>query len=357
MKIGILGSGAGGCALAFDLSSSGHEVSIFDMPNYGENLEAIKKKGGIYSLSGDEEHFAKVRVEDNIQDILKSAEIVFVVTPSYGTKPFAEICKSHVSKGYKFVICPGSSGGALEFKQSLGLDLLDDSILVAETHTLPYAVRVMNPGYIHIYLYVKRLIFGVLPSIGNDVIYNIVKELWGDKVRMAKNVLETSLIDGNPVIHPPVTLMNAALIERTKGNFRFYADGITNSVARVMEAVDNERLDIARALGLELDSEPQMSYLEGYIEEGMVNFETGYSNSKTFEPIKAQDKLDHRYLTEDVGYVMVFWSTLAELLGVKIAAIDSIINLTSIVLGNNLKGMAPRTVQTLGITKELLKKL
>jgi hypothetical protein len=40
----------------------------------------------------------------------------------------------------------------------------------------------------------------------------------------AKNVIQTSLQNANPVIHPAVSLANAARIERT-GNFLFYEEG------------------------------------------------------------------------------------------------------------------------------------
>ncbi len=38
----------------------------------------------------------------------------------------------------------------------------------------------------------------------------------------ARNVLQTSLQNGNPIIHPAITLLNAARIERTGGDFLFY---------------------------------------------------------------------------------------------------------------------------------------
>jgi opine dehydrogenase len=68
----------------------------------------------------------------------------------------------------------------------------------------------------------------------------------------AGNVLQTSLQNGNPVIHPAITLLNAALIERTGGDFFFYEDGVTPAVGRLIEAVDRERISIGRALGVDI---------------------------------------------------------------------------------------------------------
>ena len=46
-KIAIIGGGATGIALAADMTLSGHEVSIFEELEYGENLEELKRVGCI----------------------------------------------------------------------------------------------------------------------------------------------------------------------------------------------------------------------------------------------------------------------------------------------------------------------
>jgi opine dehydrogenase len=47
--------------------------------------------------------------------------------------------------------CPSSCAGAIIFKQGLGLGIADDSVIVAETSTLPYAVRLTGPAHITVY--------------------------------------------------------------------------------------------------------------------------------------------------------------------------------------------------------------
>jgi opine dehydrogenase len=48
---------------------------------------------------------------------------------------------------------------------------------------------------------------------------------------------------------------------------------------------------------------------QGYMTE--ANYTTGYSKAPGFRGIRAQSSLNHRYLTEDVGYTMVFFADLA----------------------------------------------
>ena len=45
--------------------------------------------------------------------------------------------------------------GSVEFKNGAQLSLQDEEIIVAETSTLPYAARIVEPGKIHVFLKVR----------------------------------------------------------------------------------------------------------------------------------------------------------------------------------------------------------
>jgi opine dehydrogenase len=165
----------------------------------------------------------------------------------------------------------------------------------------------------------------------------------------AATVLQTTLQNGNPVIHPAVTLLNAALIDRTQGDFMFYEDGVTQATGNLMEAVDRERLAIGAALGLTVIAEPEIGVIEGYMRE--ATYTIGYSTAPGFLGIKAQDNLDHRYLTEDVGYSLVFWTDLARALEVATPTMDALIQVASVVLGRDFRGEGARTLKSTGLAE------
>lgn len=351
MRVGILGSGAGATALALELSQKGFEVIMSDLPEFLGNIRVIKEQGGVYSRHEGNEKFGAVNTVDDIGKVFSEAQTIFVVTPAFGTKPFAQAAKPYVKKGHNIIVCPGSCGGALVFKKELGIDLLDKDIVVAETQTLPYAARIVKPGTVSIYLYVDDLVFTVLPSSETSRIEQIVTQIWPGVARMGKNVIETVLMNGNPVLHAPIALLNTALIERTKGNFRFYADGVTHGVANLIKAADDERIALGQALGIELPTEPEMSTKEGYLEK--CDYWEGYTNSKAFEPIMAPPTLDDRYFNEDVGYGLVLWSSIGDVLGIDTPVIDGVIELASVVRGKDYRELGERTATKLGITKKI----
>jgi opine dehydrogenase len=79
------------------------------------------------------------------------------------------------------------------------------------------------------------------------------------------------------------------------------------------------------------------------------NYSTGYSTAPGFLGIGAQSQLDHRYLTEDVGYSLVFLTDLAARLGVPTPVIDSVITIASVVLARDFRAEGKRTLSTLGL--------
>jgi opine dehydrogenase len=278
---------------------------------------------------------------------MAGADLAVLVGPAYSTEPLAELVGPHLSDGAAVLVCPGSCAGAIAFKRAAGLELDDERVTVGETSTLPYAVRVTEPGVINVFL---KLTTGVylagLPRSGTDRLYDLVKDVW-PAVEKAESVFQTTLQNGNPIIHPAVTLLNTALLERTGGDFLFYEEGVTESVGRLIEAVDNERLAIASALGVTVLSEPAIGAKQGYMVE--ENYSTGYSTAPGFLGIAAQSQLDHRYLTEDVGYSLIFLADLAARLGVATPVIDAVITITSLVLARDLRGEGVRTLSTLGL--------
>lgn len=347
MKIAVLGSGNGGCAVAFECARSGHEVSIFDFESFPVNINAIKENGGIYS-EGQMQGFQKVVYAGfELPKAVEGAELIFVVGPAYSTEAFAKACRPYLRKGQVVIVCPGSCSGSIVFKNALGVDASDEDFIVAETSTLPYAVRLIAPGKIHVFLRLKDGVFiSALPSKRTQYVRGMIASLY-PYMHSAKNVLQTSLQNGNPIIHPAVTLLNAALIERTKGGFFFYEDGVTEAVGRVIEALDKERITLGRVLGFDIIPDPELGMLQGYMQE--ATYDKGYSEAEGFKGIKAQEKLDYRYINEDVGYGLVFMSELGRQIGVPTPVADSVITIASTIMNRDYRKEKARTLESMGL--------
>ena len=347
MRVAVLGAGNGGVAAAFDFAQHGHDVALYATPEYDDNVLAVAAAGGI-AATGDLEGFAPVRYSGHdVAEAMAGAELVVLVGPAYSTEPLAAAAGPHVTDGMAVLVCPGSCAGAIAFRRAAGLALDDERCVVGETSTLPYAVRVTEPGVVNVFLKLRTGVYlAGLPRSGTEPLYELVREVW-PAVEKAESVFQTTLQNGNPVIHPAVTLLNAGLLERTGGDFLFYEEGVTESVGRLIEAVDDERLAIAGALGIAILSDPALGARQGYMRE--ENYSTAYSRAPGFLGIRAQSRLDHRYLTEDVGYSLIFMTDLAARLGVPTPVMDSVIAIASVVLARDFRAEGKRTVSSLGL--------
>jgi opine dehydrogenase len=157
------------------------------------------------------------------------------------------------------------------------------------------------------------------------------------------------------VIHPAVTLLNAGLIDRTGGDFSFYEKGSPWLSAGSSRAWTGSGSRSAAALEVPVLSEPALGVRQGYMLE--ENYSTGYSTAPGFRGIRAQPQLDHRYLTEDVGYSLVLLTDLGRQVGVDTPVMDAVIAIASVVLDRDLRGDRKRTMSSLGLSDYGLEQL
>ena len=347
MRITVMGAGAGGTAVACDCAMHGHEVRLFDFEQFPDNIAAIAEQGGI-KAEGDVSGFGSIAYSGHdIDSALEGAELIYVVGPAYSTEPFGKAMAGKLSAGQTVIVSPSSCGGALAFKRASGLGLHDESVRIAETSTLHYAVRLTEPGKIRVFLKLKAgNLLAALPGEHTGEILELISDVY-PSMEPADSVMQTSLQNANPIIHPSVTLSNAARIEMTGGDFLFYEEGVSDSVGRLIEALDKERIAIGSKLGITVLPDPEMGMRQGYMLE--ANYGSGYRKAPGFLGIGAQPQLDHRYLSEDVGYGLVFLSALGRQVGVETPGIDAVINVASIVMARDYRAEALRTPDSLGI--------
>jgi opine dehydrogenase len=149
-------------------------------------------------------------------------------------------------------------------------------------------------------------------------------------------VLETGLSNLNAIFHPEGMIMNAGWIEHTRGNFLFYREGFTAAIGRVTEAVDAERLAVARALGV-----PASPFIDVFYEAGLTtraahdsgDISRACLESEPNKTIKSPPSLNHRYVHEDVGYGLVPIAAFGRLAGVATPTIDALVQLAGLAVG------------------------
>jgi opine dehydrogenase len=355
MKIAILGSGNGGCTAAADWALLGHEVYLWDFEQFKDNINGINTNGGI-QVQGAIKGFAKLAYAGHdLQKTLKQADFIQVIGPAYATDAFGKACRPYLEKGQIVCVSPSSGAGAIKFKNALGVNIEDDSFIISEISTLPYATRVMAPGKVEVFLKLTGGVYlSAIPAKDTEKVYHIFKLAY-PHASMANSLFMTMLQTGNTIIHPSVTLLNAGRIESTKGDFYFYEDGATPATGRLIEALDNEKLALSDVLEAGIIRDTKIKLDQGYNAE--ESYETGYRTAPGFKGIKAQSNLDTRYMNEDVGYGLVFMSDLGRRFGVPTPVTDAMILIASIIMKRDYKKEAALTLSSLGLGDYSLEQL
>jgi opine dehydrogenase len=351
MKIAVIGTGNGGKATAADLTLAGHKVSLFEFPDFEENIRPLQDKGGINLVGVGRKGFAKLsKITTDIEEALEDTEMILAVLPAFGHKACARACTPYLIDGQMIVLMPGSTLGSLEFRNVLKEKGVKADIRIAELNTLPYAARGSDTK-VRILLQVKKLWLAAFPAKDTKQVLDKYKALY-PVTEGQKNVLEVGLNNGNPVVHPTPSLLNAGRVEYVKGEFYLYGEGITPHVANVIQAVDDERLALCRRLGFQEIPSLDRLYMTGYSITKSSLYEA-YHTSPVFcgkDPIKGPDSLNHRYFTEDTPYGLVTWSSLGDLIGVETPTIDAIIRLVSELHKTDYFAEGERNVVKLGLS-------
>ncbi len=142
-------------------------------------------------------------------------------------------------------------------------------------------------------------------------------------------MLQTGLNNMGAIFHPALTLLNAGRIESTGGDFQFYIDGVTPSVARVLEVLDRERVTVAASLGIR--ARTAMEWLKMAYDATGEDLNEAIHNQAGYYGIKAPRTLNHRYIFEDVPMSLVPIAALGQRYGVSVRGMDSIIRLACII--------------------------
>lgn len=330
-EVAILGAGNGGCTYAGYLGMKGHSVRLFEFPQFAENLTEIGRIGGVH-LKGTIDGFGKVKtITTEISEAIKEVDTIMVVVPAFAHRKMAQACAPYLKEGQIVVLNPGSTFGALEFKSSLYEFGNHRDVTIAETSSNMFGCRKLGPAEVNVMALKKIMPVATLPA---DRIHKEIQNLktFFEQFYPAKSILETSLNNNNAVVHPVTSILNAGWIESTKGNFDFYWKGMSESVCRVMEEIDNERMAVGRALDFEPTSMLQ-SLKDFYGFKGETLHEvlttSPVHGGPTIGILAAPNSLKYRYISEDVPFGLVPYSEVGKVLGVETPYIDALILIAS----------------------------
>ncbi len=344
----VLGAGNGGKAMAAHLSLKGFEVNLYNRT--AEHIAAIKARGGIEleSYEGGPHGFGTLNImTSEIEEAVEAADVLMVVVPSSAHASIARNVAPYLRDGQIVILHPGRTCGALEFAKIIRDSGSKADVTISEAETFIYASRSDGPAMARIFRIKDAVPLASLPSIRTESVLKIVNQAYPQYID-GINVLHTGLNNMGAIFHPTLTLLNAGWIESTHGDFQFYVDGVTPSVARLLEVLDRERVTVAAALGIRAQS--AMDWLEMAYTTTGEDLHEAIHNQPGYYGIKAPSSLNHRYIFEDVPMSLVPIASMAQRYGVSVRGMESIIRIACIIHRTDYWRRG-RTLRKLGIDR------
>jgi opine dehydrogenase len=347
-RYSVLGAGNGGKAMAAHLSLKGFEVNLYNRTP--EHISAIKARGGIEleSHEGGPHGFGKLNiVTSDIQEAVESADVLMVVVPSSAHASIARNMAPFLRDGQNLILHPGRTCGALEVAKIIRDSGSTADITISEAETFIYASRSDGPAQARIFRIKDAVPLASLPAVRTEQVLEIINQAYPQYID-GINVLHTGLNNMGAIFHPTLTLLNAGWIESTHGDFQFYIDGVTPSVARLLEVLDRERVTVASALGIRARS--AMDWIQMAYTTSGGDLHEAIHNQPGYYGIKAPSSLNHRYIFEDVPMSLVPIASMAKQYGVSVRGMESIIRIACIIHRTDYWRRG-RTLRKLGIDR------
>ena len=350
LKVAILGAGNGGQAIAGWMASKGCDVGITDLfPEYLTPLHKLEK----LELFGAVTAEGSCTIHDNPAECVRGVDIVLMVTAAPGHKRLIEKAAPALSDGQIFIVTPGY-WAHLTIPTCLKNIGYTPDLIYVEMESLIYACRAVEAGKVRISYVKNEMGIGVQPKQESARVLEIMRPFY-PQLKDRGNIFKVSLDNVNFPLHPSIILLNAGWAENTQGDWIFYKDGPAPGIIRIIEAIDAERIAMGKAAGL--TATPLYELLKKfYTVPGQNDLLSLLKLNPAYQEIKAPPIIDYRYLTEDIPYGLVPISNLSRFLGLATPVIDSVIQLSSTLLGKDFRssGLGLTELGLEGFSKEEL---
>ena len=328
-RFSVFGAGHGGRAMAAHLVLMGYDVALYNRTP--EHIEGIAARKGIdlESDDGGPRGFSKLSlITSNVESAVKHAEVLMVVVPSSAHFSLAESMAPHLQDGQIIVLHPGRTCGAIEFDKVLHDSGCRADVIISEAETFIYASRTEGPAKSRIFRIKDAVPLAALPAVRTSEVLDAIQSAYPQFID-GVDVLHTGLNNMGAIFHPAISILNAGRIEATHGSFQFYIDGVTPSVARILEVLDRERVTVASSLGIR--ARTSLEWLQLAYDTRGDDLHDAIQNQPGYYGINAPRTLKHRYIFEDVPMSLVPMAALGKRYGVSVRGMDSMIRLANFI--------------------------
>ena len=325
MKVAILGAGNIGLANAALLADAGHHVTVWS-PS-GRSTAALGEHFTL-AFSGAANGQATVHVARDIAAAVAGASTVIIAVPAYGHAAVMDACAPHLTASQMVFVMPMLSLSALYLAKLLHARGIETPIVSFGTTVM--TARKSGPAEVRLLSVRSKIDLAALPVRHTEHALRVATQLYGERFNAQSDTLAIAMVNVNPVSHVPLALANLTRIEQ--GEVWTQYDNMTGAVAKMIVAVDHERLAVAAAFGLKVRSIEEHFHYSFGVPMADLGTQTLAVHTGVGSPA-GPVSLESRYFTEDVPYGLAFYAAMGRIVGVKTPCNDACVALASAACG------------------------
>ena len=333
MNVKVMGAGNSGLTMAAHLSSQGENVTLWNRSP--KTIEKLMETKTVYSQGSIEGEFKIDVVTDDIKKAVLDPDIIFITTPASSHKGIAIEIAKNIKKETIIVLNPGRTFGAMEFKKFYKKHNNDYRQSVCETQTIIYTCRKTGEDSVNLLSLKKDVLISCMDNGKSETIIESLPKSVREYFTPAKSMIETSIGNVGIILHCAPLLLNAGWTENENNIYRYYYDGITPSVAKLIEKIDAERVAVSEKLGLKVETTKE--WMERTYTVRGDNLYECIQNNLAYEVIDAPPSLNHRYIYEDIPCGLVPLESIGNRLGLEMKTTKIIIDLANSLMDTDFR--------------------
>jgi opine dehydrogenase len=319
----VIGVGMGGKGLLGALGIEGFRLRACDKDE--AQIAGIRAAGGLH-VEGRAKAFAPVELATtDLKAAVDGARVILVSTYGNDHPDVARALSPLLKDGQIIVLIQGHFGGTLVFRKALSESSCRAKVEVAEMDGYPYMMTVRAPDRVE-FTTVKE--FYQLVSVPASRSAAIVKEIGFAFPGLAAgpNLLQTGFNDLGGLFHAGGLVTNVGRAE-TGEHYHFYASNMTPSVCNLIEALDRERVAVAKAYSIDVPDVFKWLEITYNRKEASLHWSLQANAVTHYKYSPAPTSLKYRFLVTDVGCVLVPMAVLGGVAGIRMPVTDSVIRI------------------------------
>lgn len=343
VNITVIGSGNSGLTMAAHLSKNGERVSLWNRSK--KTIEKLMETRTVYCEGLIEGPVEIELVTDDIKKALLDPDIIFVTTPASSHKTIAREIAKNIQKETTIVLNPGRTFGAVEFKKYYKQYNKEYEQKICESQTIIYTCRKTDEDSINLISLKSDVLISCIDSFGqvaakkgrlkNELLIGELPESIREYFTPARSMIETSIGNVGMILHCAPLLLNTGWTENETSRYKYYYDGITPSVAKFIEKIDQERVDVSEKLGLKVETTRE--WMERTYGLRGHNLYDCIQRNEAYKTIDAPGSLDHRYINEDIPCGLVPLESIGKKLGLEMKHTSLVIDLANSLLDTDFR--------------------